>query len=254
MEQTDNHEHITAIRGRTSPKETKAGGEDIRYGTLSHLLAVEEHKLLLKLDEAFPAWREGPAHYGGKWASIESEMQTRFPGFSVKRQKLQSICSRGRSKRKLRQLQNQLKMLDLDAKDIGNVKTKESDAKEATQEVQSLQATVKKLEEQCAVEVAARKAARAEAESWKTKALQADQAKKDTEEEKVFLTKEFQHLMAQYEALKAREKKRVAALKKQLETERAVNTELLRDEEDERVSNAELHRDEEGKQEDDAEN
>ncbi|KAF4036357.1 hypothetical protein GN244_ATG11624 [Phytophthora infestans] len=189
--------------------------------------------MLLRLDTTFPAWRKGPARYGGKWASIECEMQTHFPGFDVKRKKLQSICTRGRGKRQLHELQNRLKVLGLDMhkQNVDAVKVRERNAEESTKdahEVAALQAAVKKLEQQSVVEVAAGKAAATEAERLKIQSQQVVEAKEDLEKVNVLLTKKFEHLMMQFEARKERDKKRIAVLVKQLEGERAANTELLR--------------------------
>ncbi|KAG3113287.1 hypothetical protein PI124_g14613 [Phytophthora idaei] len=143
-------------------------------------------------------------------------MRAHFPELNVGKKTLQNICARGRGKRKLYQLQRRLKELDAnmdDKQDVEDVKAGTNNAEESTkgkQEVVALQAAVKKLTEQCQVQEAARKTEVGEAEHWRKQAQQVAQAKEEAEKE--LLTKDFQRLMEQHEALKERDKKKIAVL------------------------------------------
>ncbi|KAF1776565.1 hypothetical protein GQ600_11436 [Phytophthora cactorum] len=121
-------------------------------------------------------------------------MRAHFPELNVGKKTLQSICARGRT---------------------NNVE----ESTKGKQEVVALQAAVKKLTEQCQVQEAARKTEVGEAEHWRKQAQQVAQAKEEAEKEKELLTKDFQRLMEQHEALKERDKKKIA---------RGANAELLR--------------------------
>ncbi|KAG3008144.1 hypothetical protein PC120_g16420 [Phytophthora cactorum] len=97
--------------------------------------------------------------------------------------------------------------------DVEDVKAGTNNVEESTkgkQEVVALQAAVKKLTEQCQVQEAARKTEVGEAEHWRKQAQQVAQAKEEAEKE--LLTKDFQRLMEQHEALKERDKKKIAVL------------------------------------------
>ncbi|KAG2890165.1 hypothetical protein PC114_g17613 [Phytophthora cactorum] len=99
--------------------------------------------------------------------------------------------------------------------DVEDVKAGTNNVEESTkgkQEVVALQAAVKKLTEQCQVQEAARKTEVGEAEHWRKQAQQVAQAKEEAEKEKELLTKDFQRLMEQHEALKERDKKKIAVL------------------------------------------
>ncbi|KAG3171476.1 hypothetical protein PC128_g18719 [Phytophthora cactorum] len=100
-----------------------------------------------------------------------------------------------------------------DKQDVEDVKAGTNNVEESTkgkQEVVALQAAVKKLTEQCQVQEAARKTEVGEAEHWRKQAQQVAQAKEEAEKE--LLTKDFQRLMEQHEALKERDKKKIAVL------------------------------------------
>ncbi|KAK1928773.1 hypothetical protein P3T76_015711 [Phytophthora citrophthora] len=95
-----------SIGGIGDTRITSEGSQtmDLRCSSVSYLLSVEQQVDVLNFFEG----KASAVHRGRKWAEICKEMKARHPKLDATKVQLQSLCSRGRKKRK----QNDLKERD----------------------------------------------------------------------------------------------------------------------------------------------
>ncbi|OWZ19294.1 hypothetical protein PHMEG_0006477 [Phytophthora megakarya] len=121
---------------------------DIRGGTVSYLLSVEQHRHMLKLYHTFPSWParttavpELTVH--NKWIAIAAEMKACFPDLTVEKSSLRNVLYHKHEKQKYNELVAFKR--EHEHEEVGACKV---DTKKLQQENAVLQKMVKVLKEE----------------------------------------------------------------------------------------------------------